>query len=84
MREETDLVQLQTDQAHGQRSSRRNRRDDLARNQLGLVPVRLGNSIVSSTEVGRGGDKVDVVVRVVILFEIDRVETEASEGRGRW
>lgn len=43
--------------------------------------VRRGDAVVQRTQVGCSGDKVDMVVRVVILFKPDRVQTEASHVR---
>lgn len=75
------LVKLQTDQPNSQRGRRRNRRNDFSRNQLCSVLVRRGDTVVQRTQVGCSGDKVDMVVRVVILFKPDRVQSEASHIR---
>lgn len=78
-----DLVELEADKADSESGGGGNCRDNLASNELGLVAVRLGDLVVASTEVGRGGDEVDVVVGVVVLLKVARLETEASERRGR-
>ena len=76
------LVQLQADQPGHQTCGGRNSRDDLASNQLGLVLVGGLNIVVESSEVRRGCDEVDVVVRVVVLLELDGIEAIACEGGG--
>lgn len=77
------LVQLETDESDGEGSRRRDGGDDLSSNQLRLVPVSLGDAVVGSPQVGRGGDEVDVVVRVVILLKVNRSESQSGQRRRR-
>ena len=81
IRREANLVKLQADQASDQRRSRGNGRDDLAGNLLGRMPVGGVDAVVQRTQVRRGGDEVNVVIRVVVLLELDRVQTVADERR---
>lgn len=43
------------------------------------MPVGKGDAIVSGTQVGSGGDEVNVVIRVIILLEVNRLKSETSE-----
>lgn len=51
------------------------------------MPVGRGNTIVSGTQVGSSGDEVNVVVRVIILLEVNGLKSETSQrsrrGKGR-
>jgi hypothetical protein len=66
-----DLVQLQAHKTRDERSGSGNSGNNLACDLFGRVPVGGVDCIVGSAKVGCGGDKVDVVVGVVILFEVD-------------
>ncbi|CCF39279.1 hypothetical protein CH063_10151 [Colletotrichum higginsianum] len=57
-----NLVQLQDHQTRYERRRRRNGRDDLSGDELGLVAVSLLNLVVGSAQVATGRDEVDVVV----------------------
>ena len=43
------------------------------------MPVSRGDAVVHSTKVGRRGDEIDVVVRVVVLLELDGVQAVACQ-----
>ena len=73
-----DLVKLENDQAGHERCRRGNGWDNLARNELGLVAVRWLDTVVLRTQVAGSGDKVDVVVGVVILLELDWSQLNAN------
>ena len=75
------LEQLEADEAGDHRRGGGDRRDDLAGDLLRAVAVGLLDRVVARAEVRRGGDEVDVEVRVVILFKVDRVHTVPSEAR---
>ena len=61
------LVQLQTHETHNGCGRGGNGRYYFAGNALALVFVRLFDLVVACSQVGAGGDKVHVVVAVVIL-----------------
>jgi hypothetical protein len=73
-RARNELVELKADEPGDERSGRRDGRDDLARDELGLVRIGGRNAVVGRAHVGRRGDKLDVPVAVVILFKLERVE----------
>ena len=75
----THLVQLKADKTGNKRRRSRNGGDDLARDLLRSVTVRGVNAVVERTQVRRGGDEINVVVRVVVLLELYRGETVANE-----
>ena len=78
------LVQLEADKSDRERSRRGNRGDDLSGDQLRLVLVGGRNGIVGSSQVGCGGDEVNVVVGVIVFLEIDRRQSQTSERGWRW
>lgn len=78
------LVQLEADKSDRERSRRGNRWDDLSGDQLRLVLVGGRNGIVGSSQVGCGGDEIDVVVGVIVFLEIDRCQSQTSERGWRW
>tara|TARA_B100000768_G_scaffold172713_1_gene181241 strand:+ start:873 stop:1151 length:279 start_codon:yes stop_codon:yes gene_type:complete len=47
------------------------------------VPVGLADLVVTRAQVGAGSDEVDVVVGVVVLFELGRHHPVAGQRRGR-
>ena len=73
------LVQLKADKTGNKRRRSRNGGDDLARNLLGRVPVSRRDAVVQRTEVGRRSDEVDVVVRIIVLLELDRVQAVPNQ-----
>lgn len=74
-----NLEQLQDHQSSDQGRSGGNCRDDLAGNELGLVAVCRLNLVILSTQVAASSDKVDMMVRVIILLEVYWSELEARE-----
>jgi hypothetical protein len=79
-RSRTHLVELQADKTRSKSSSGSDSWDDFASDELGLVLVSLGDSIVGSTAIGSGRDEVDVVIGVIVLLKVDRGQAEASQG----
>jgi len=77
-----DLVEFQTNQPRYKGSCGRNGRDDLPRNLLGRVSIGNGYVVIHSTEIGSGGDEVDMMVGIVILLEFDWSKA-VSRQRGR-
>ena len=77
-----DLVQLKVDQTSHERRCRRDGRDDLASNELGLVAVSLLDLVVLRAEVAGRRDEVDVVVGIIILLKLDRRELESCQRLG--
>ncbi|CAF3535359.1 unnamed protein product [Fusarium graminearum] len=77
-----DLVQLQNNQASHQRSGCGNGRNDLASNELGLVSISWLNLVVLGPQVAASSDEIDVMVRVIVLLEIDRNELESRQRAG--
>lgn len=77
------LVKFQANQTDGESSGSCDGRDNLACNEFGLMLVGRGNTIVSGTQVGSGGDEVNVVVRVIILLEVNGLKSETSQRSGR-
>lgn len=49
-----------------------------------LELIGVGDVVVGSTQVGRGGDEVHVEIGVIVLLEADGVHLVAGVGRGRW
>lgn len=66
------LVEFQTNEASDQSSRGGNGGNDLASDLLRVVSVRRVDTIVDGTQVRSRGDKVDVMVGIVIFFELDR------------
>lgn len=79
-----DLVEFQNNQASNEGRCRGDGGDDLARNKLGLVSVSRLNLVVLGPQVTAGSDEVNVVVGVVVLFELDRLQLEARKSACRW
>lgn len=73
------LVKFQANQTDSESSGSSDGRDNLARNEFGLMPVGKGDAIVTGTQVGSGGDEVNVVVRIIILLEVNGLKSETSE-----
>ena len=79
-----DLVKLEDDETRHQRGGRGDGGDNLSGDELGLVPVRLLDLVVLGAEVTAGSDEIDMVVRIIVLLELDRHQLEARElARGR-
>ena len=78
---ETDLIQLQADKTGDERSRCRDGGDDLTRNLLRRMPVCRCDAVVHRAEVRRSGDEVDMVVRIIVLLEFDRVEAVTDKRR---
>lgn len=77
-----DLEQLKDDQAGDQRRGGGDGGNDLAGDELGLVPIGLLDLVVVGTQVAGGRDEVNVVVSIIILLKLDRSELEAGKGLG--
>lgn len=73
------LVKFQANQTDSESSGCSDGRDNLSRDEFGLMPIGKGDAIVSGTQVGSGGDEVNVVIRVIILLEVNRLKSETSE-----
>ena len=82
--EGTNLVQLEADESDDEGGCSGNGGNDLAGNLLGSVLVSDSDVVVHRTQVGRGGDEVDVVVRVVVLLKFHGVQAVANQRRWRW
>ena len=76
---EADLVQLKADEATDKGCCGRDRGYDLARDLLGGMPVSRSDVVVHRTQVRCGSDEVNVVVRVVVLLELNGVQAIADE-----
>ena len=76
-----DLVQLEADEARHERGRRRDRGDDLARDEPRLVHVRLGDLVVARAQVRARRHEGHVLVDV--LVELDGLQAVARERRGR-
>lgn len=46
------------------------------------MSIGRSDTVVESSKVGSGGDEVDVEVGIVVLLEVDGVESVTSEGGG--
>ncbi len=73
------LVELETDKTGDQRGSGCDGRDDLSSDLLRRMPVSRRDAVVRSSQVRRSSDEVDVEVRVVVLLELDGVQTVADQ-----
>mmetsp|Transcript_16457 Transcript_16457/g.49923 ORF Transcript_16457/g.49923 Transcript_16457/m.49923 type:complete len:793 (-) Transcript_16457:952-3330(-) len=78
-----ELEQLEADEPGDERGGGGDGGDDLARDLLGAVVVRLGDLVVARAQVGGGGDEVDVEVGVVVLLKVDRSHPVPRERRRR-
>jgi hypothetical protein len=76
------LVQLEANETSHDRSGGRDSRDDLASNSFRGMSISGGDRIVNGSQIGGRSDKIDVVVCIVILFELDR--NHSVSGHRRW
>lgn len=65
------LVQLETNQPSHQGCSSRDCGDDLASNLFGGVAISSSDTVVHRSEVGCGGDEINVVVGIIVFLELD-------------
>jgi hypothetical protein len=47
---------------------------------LGLVAIRNSDAVVHGTKVGCSGDKIDVVIRIIVLLEFNRHQAIPRKG----
>ena len=80
-KEETDLVELKTNETGDKRRRRRNSGNDLTRDLLRRVAVGGGDAVVHRTQVGRGSDEIDMIVRIIVLLELNWVQAIADKRR---
>lgn len=66
------LVEFQTNEASDQSGRGGNGGNDLASDLLRVVSVRRVDTIVHGTQVRSRGDKVDVMIGVVVFLELNR------------
>ena len=66
----SDLVKIQTNKACDERRSSSNSRNDLARNLLCGMAVCYVDIVVHGAEIGCCGDEVDMMIGIIILFEL--------------
>lgn len=79
-----DLVELKADETSHERGRRSNGRNDLSCDLFGGVAISWVNPVVHGTEIGSGGNKVDVVVSIIVLLELDGRQSVPCQGRWRW
>lgn len=79
----THLVELENGKSTDDGRGRNERGDDFSGDLLRLVLVGSGDAVVGRPQVGGSVDEVDVEVGVVVLLEVDRGKSVASERRRR-
>lgn len=72
-----DLVEFKDDKTSDKCSGRRDGRNDLSGDKLRLVAVCGCNAVVLGTEIACSSDKVDVMVRIVVLLKFYRFKLES-------
>ena len=77
----TNLVEFQAHQTRDEGSCGGDGRNDLAGNLLRRVAVGGGDAVVHRTQVGRGSDEIDMMVRIIVLLELNRVQAVADKRR---
>ena len=78
-----NLVELKHNQAGNQRSGRGNSGNDLSSDELGLVSISGLDLVVFGSQVTASSDEINVMVRVIILLEVNRNQLESRQRAGR-
>ena len=78
--EYTNLVQLKTHKTYNKRCRGRDGRNDLTSDLLGSIAIRRSDVVIRCAKVRSSGDKVDVIVGVIVLLELNGNEAVADEG----
>lgn len=79
-----NLVELETHKTSDKRRRGRNRRNDLSGNLFGGMTIGSSDAVVHGTEVGCRSDEINVMVRVLVLFKVNRFKTETNQTRWWW
>jgi hypothetical protein len=78
------LVEFETHQPGDKSGRRSNSRDDLARNELGLVSIGKLDLVIFRPQIARSRDEIDVVIGIVVFLKLNRLKLETSKRLGRW
>lgn len=80
----SNLVEFEANQTSYQRRCGSNGWNNLSSNLLGGVSISDVDAIVKSSQVRSGSDKIDVMVRIIVLLKFDRIKAVSSKGRRCW
>ena len=75
----TNLVEFQAHQTRDEGSCGGDGRNDLAGNLLRRVAVGGLDVVIRRTQIRSSSDEVDVVVRIIVLLELNRVQAVADK-----
>ena len=78
--EYTNLVQLKAYKTYNKRCRSRDGRNDLTSDLLSSIAIRRSDVVIRCAKVRSSGDKVDVIVGVIVLLELNRDEAVADQG----
>lgn len=73
------LVKFKTHQADNERGGGSDGRNDFTCYLLRGMTIGDSNVVIHRTKVGRSGDKIDVMVSIIVLLELDRSEAVANK-----
>lgn len=76
------LVELKANQTGNKCCGGCNSWNDLSSNKLGLVAISRSNTVVDGTQIGCGGDEINVEVGVIVFLKLGRRKTETSKAGG--